>query len=277
MDKIYKDALRDLKAGLKAPSKWFQTPWIYPGVEISNSLVQPAKAAITVKEASEKHNVLESFNEFSSEKLTKDDSYKFEGGEIKRKANLPHQEIIKSSSGLDELKMRIYKLLKTELYNSRFKEKELQEGCKVVFVTDEYNLSDESISELTSFFNNEVSILFEKMIGAMGLGSNDYYVTAMGLPEVPESESRDLLLDELFHLRPRYVISLGAIATNGLLGENQRLKSVHGKLFDFSITNQDSMTAEFKVMPLFSPKLLHTAPNMKKTAWKDMQMLMELL
>ncbi len=30
-------------------------------------------------------------------------------------------------------------------------------------------------------------------------------------------------------------------------------------------------------MPLFSPKLLHTAPNMKKTAWKDMQTIMELL
>lgn len=274
---MYKDALRDIRAGSKAPSSWFQTPWMYPGIEISTAVVQPVKVATKPVEVSEKDNVLESFTEFSSDKLELKESFKFDGGEIKRKANLAHQEIIESSGSLEELTSRIQKQIPRELFESRFKTKSLSPACKVVFVTDEYNHHPESTSELTTFFSLEVASLFERMIGAMGLSETDYYVTAMNIPEVSESNSRDILLDEIFLLRPRFVISLGAIATNGLLGDNQRLKSVHGKLFDFTITNQESNSVEFKVMPLFSPKLLHTAPNMKKTAWKDMQMIMELL
>lgn len=277
MEINYKEALRHIRMSSKKPSESFQTPWLYPGVSAQTLPVQSEIIAVKAPIKSEKSEVLEALTEFSSDKLESSESFKFEGGEIKRKENSPHSETIQAANGLEELLSKVEKLLKPELFKARFSNKVYQSGCRVLFVTDVYNDHNTAQSELTSFFDDDVATLFGKMISAMGLGDNDFYVSAIKSPEHSDEESRNIVMDEVFNLAPKFVVTLGATATNSFLGDQQRLKNIHGKLFDYSLTNQSDDLVEFKVMPLFSPKLLHTAPNMKKTAWKDMQILMELL
>ena len=274
MEKKYKDALHEIRTISKTPSEWFQTPWIYPGISLQETQAISAKVA---EENSEKDAVLSSLNEFSEEKLQGRDSYKFAGGEIKKKEEKPNFKIIESSKDLVALADNLKSQLPPDIYSKRFSLKDLSSPIKVLFVTDEYEVFNQEEGELQSFFDEEVASLFGRMIAAMGLEESDYIISAIKSPEVEDEDSIKMLFDELINLQPKFVITLGATATNGILGGGQRLKNVHGKLFDYQLSDQWSREHEFQVMPLFSPKLLHTAPNMKKTAWKDMQVIMNLL
>ncbi len=251
MENIYKKALKELKASEAKPSALFETPWVYGNKD--RLIAKSAKTALKTEAKEAKQpirdgaasdnmtTVLESLTQFGGEKLENKDNYKFSGGELKKKSS-NYSEIITSSSSKEELLVSIEKAIGAPLAEQRFKQKALQTGTQVVFLTDEYfELSSEAIenNELETFFDKGVSALFSKMIKAMGLEGEDFFLTGINLFDQSGSQLRDLALNEIFYLKPRFVITLGAIATNALLGSEQRLKNIHGKLFDFKITNQD--------------------------------------
>lgn len=122
--------------------------------------------------------------------------------------------------------------------------------------------------------------LLGKMIEAMKLSPQKVFryklnpaledVTDLaGNREKPGQATLDLLAF-ISEKRPQVVVSLGAVVTNILLGRREKLSVIHGHFFDLAHENY-----LFTVMPLFHPDFLLINPNMKRTAWIDLQKVME--
>jgi uracil-DNA glycosylase family 4 len=142
--------------------------------------------------------------------------------------------------------------------------------CEVIFVGDTYKGKGDS--------NNED--LLGKMISAMKLTENEFYRIEFkeeleNIADLPANlENPDLatkaILDFIEKNRPKVVVSLGAIVTNILLGRREKLSSIHGQFFD-----KEAGKCFYSLMPLFHPDYLLINPNMKRTAWTDLQKVME--
>jgi uracil-DNA glycosylase family 4 len=117
-------------------------------------------------------------------------------------------------------------------------------------------------------FNGVGEDLLHKMILAMGFSSD-------ATKRVQFNEDRDdlnSLMKNIHENRPEIVVSLGAIVTNLLLGKKEKLSSIHGQLIE-----QEANDWKYLLMPLFHPEFLLINPNMKRTAWNDLQKVMEIL
>jgi len=138
--------------------------------------------------------------------------------------------------------------------------------CEVLFLGDSYVGEGED--------------LLGRMIAAMKLTTGEFY--RYPLNEALESvsdlagnlENPDEATKSLFSFiaekRPRIVVSLGATVTNILLGRREKLSGIHGQFFDKKVGD-----CHFSLMPVFHPDFLLINPNMKRTAWIDLQKVME--
>jgi len=114
----------------------------------------------------------------------------------------------------------------------------------------------------------------------MKLEGNEFYRFKMdeALEEVADlaanlekpNHATQNLLNIILEKRPRIVVSLGATVTNILLGRREKLSTIHGQFFDKAIDQ-----CNYSLMPLFHPDFLIINPNMKRTAWIDLQKVME--
>jgi len=141
----------------------------------------------------------------------------------------------------------------------------------VVFVGDTY--SEEKGEDLLG-----------KMIQAMKLKSGEFHripfdekmeeINDLSQNFVTPTPETLALLEKIKIFKPQYVVSLGATITNILLGKRDKLSGIHGQFFDKKINiNNDSYT--YHLMPIFHPDFLIINPNMKRTAWIDLQKIME--
>jgi hypothetical protein len=293
MENKYRESLRSAKKKEGDPASLFASSWAYQEVEVmepkltENTVkkVESSESSIVkedISEVTEKTVILDSLNVFGNEKLENKSAFKFDGGELAKKAE-PN-----SSTVPKEVKTKNYIEL-LELLNSkrnlaqgllRFSNEEfsITERLKVFFITDTGEINSETVPEFlepfSPYFDNDVSNLFYKMIKAMRLTEVDYYISSLQFSDV---EDIDLLFNEIQFFKPELIITLGATASNKILNSNERLKDCHGQISKVSISDETKEVLEIAVMPLFSPTLLQTAPNMKKTAWKDMQKAMEYL
>ena len=122
--------------------------------------------------------------------------------------------------------------------------------------------------------------LLGKMIGAMKLTGTEFYRHPMDevLEEISELtknlENPEIATQKLFEIilekRPKVVVSLGATVTNILLGKREKLSTIHGQFFE-----KRQGECNFSLMPIFHPDFLIINPNMKRTAWIDLQKVME--
>lgn len=130
-------------------------------------------------------------------------------------------------------------------------------------------------------FNGEGEDLLLKMISAMKLLPEEYKRIALD----PDLENLNLDSDEFLkqssylnliglieNEAPMFVISLGAIVTNCLIGRREKMSGIHGKYFKLSANHY-----EYQLMPIFHPEFLLINPNMKRTAWIDLQKVMQAL
>ena len=126
--------------------------------------------------------------------------------------------------------------------------------------------------------------LLGKMIVAMKLRTGEYNRFAFNekLEEVNDLEENLLkpsietveLLEQIKKFKPNIVVSLGATITNILLGKREKLSGIHGQFIEKSVSlNNESYT--YQLMPIFHPDFLNINPNMKRTAWIDLQKVME--
>ena len=139
-------------------------------------------------------------------------------------------------------------------------------------------------------FNKIERELLEKMAGAMSLKNGFAISRSLKLPA--KSKSNDLFeaveegeienqeewlkrfIEEVELFKPQFVISLGAVPTNLLLQKRERLSQVHGKFFPKGFKLSNGVTHNVLICPIFHPEFLLINPNMKRTAWMDLQKVM---
>ena len=119
--------------------------------------------------------------------------------------------------------------------------------------------------------------LLNNMISAMGIRREDVYIANVVKcrppgNRTPEREECDtcspFLLRQIGVVHPKIVVALGAVAAKTLLGVNDAMMNMRGRIYDFKNT---------KLAVTYHPAYLLRDPRQKKEAWKDLQMVMKYL
>lgn len=119
--------------------------------------------------------------------------------------------------------------------------------------------------------------LLNNMITAMGIRREDVYIANVvkcrppgnRTPEREECETcSPFLLRQITVVNPKIVVALGAVAAKTLLGVNDAMVNMRGRIYDFKNT---------KLAVTYHPAYLLRDPRQKKETWKDLQMVMKYL
>ena len=146
---------------------------------------------------------------------------------------------------------------------------------KILFVTDYFRAPPKA-------FNEEEQNLLNNIIKAMVSSPNQAQIEV-----IEQSSSRpDLkfsgregskvwsrLIDKIYSLQAKYIVTLGAFAGNFLLHRNDRLMDIRGRFYQRTINHPDK-DLSIKILPLFHPSFLLINPSMKSTAWSDLQLIL---
>lgn len=134
------------------------------------------------------------------------------------------------------------------------------------------SLDDKSL--LISFPVSTAS-LFSRMMRAMNLSHDEYLLYP--IESITQDGQVMSLDDDIKHIsmfyKPDVIVPLGAKSTQHFLERSDRLTVIHGKFFSKELSSD----YKAQVMPLFHPRIIETNLNMKKTAWQDMQKIMNFL
>ena len=119
--------------------------------------------------------------------------------------------------------------------------------------------------------------LLDNMIAAMGLKREQVYIANVvkcrppgnRQPERDECDTcSPFLLRQVEAIGPKIIVALGATAARTLLGINDSMSNLRGRLYDFRGT---------KLAVTYHPAFLLRDPRQKKEAWKDLQQVMQFL
>ncbi len=119
--------------------------------------------------------------------------------------------------------------------------------------------------------------LLNKMIAAMGLRREDVYIANVVKcrppgNRTPEREECDtcspFLMRQIEAIGPKVIVALGAVAAKNLLGLNDSMASLRGRVYDFRGS---------KLIVTYHPAFLLRDPRQKGEAWKDLQLAMREL
>jgi DNA polymerase len=119
--------------------------------------------------------------------------------------------------------------------------------------------------------------LLNNMISAMGIRREDVYIANIikcrppgnRTPEREECETcSPFLMRQIEVVKPKIIVALGAVAAKTLLGVNDAMINLRGRIYDFKKT---------KLAVTYHPAYLLRDPRQKKEAWKDLQMVMKYL
>lgn len=137
----------------------------------------------------------------------------------------------------------------------------------VLFIASEFEKDDDASRDLLN-----------KMIHAMRLSSKEFKLLEIdaNLSESGTEDKRQRLEEiraQILIEKPLVVVTLGAFASNLLLEGQERLSKIHGNFFPRSISDN----FHTQIVPLFHPNFLLINPGMKKSAWMDMQKIMDFV
>lgn len=243
-------------------------------VQKSEPTLIPLKT--TAAQFSEKAQVMESLERYAQEKLgeNKAVSIKIDGGEIAYKPD-PTWDGIPAYSGFYDLRMDLS--IEEKSIDLCLKTKEPGK-VRILFVAESFRASEEFEPELKEGFINQLlpafplktAELFSRMLSAMKLIDEEViiYPTLSG-----EKDLSSEVMKVVGYYRPEVIVTLGANSTHKILKGQERLAQVHGQFFNRKIEN----IGTFSVVPLFHPSIIENNQNMKKTAWADMQKIMQFL
>ena len=119
--------------------------------------------------------------------------------------------------------------------------------------------------------------LLNNMITAMGIRREDVYIANVVKcrppgNRTPERDECDtcgpFLMQQIETVKPKIVVALGAVAAKYLLGINDSMTNLRGRIYDFKDT---------KLAVTYHPAYLLRDPRQKAEAWKDLQMVMKYL
>ncbi len=281
MEELYKSQLKKMR--LESSSKSYSDALFSSiGWELTKKQTLEKTESHEAPLSVEKGQVMESFQKYSEEKIKEEGKIEFNGGVITFKKPLPSHYNGEQPGNVKFLDFEKLFQKGIELYGESIMKIRYQQSCspgiKILFVTDKF--SQEALSEgtpvrqmLSCFFEEEVNTLFEKMISAMKLSVDDVLISKSSSDE----NETEFLNQEILYYRPRFVMTLGASSSNRVLGIKERLSNIHGQFFKRVFNKDDINEFQFVVCPLFNPEFLLINPNMKRTAWSDMQKVMKEL
>ena len=119
--------------------------------------------------------------------------------------------------------------------------------------------------------------LLNNMIKAMGLEREQIYIANVvkcrppgnRTPERDECDTcSPFLMRQVEVVQPKIIVALGAVAAKNLLGLNDSMANLRGRIYDFKNT---------KLAVTYHPAYLLRDPRQKAEAWKDLQMVMKHL
>jgi DNA polymerase len=133
--------------------------------------------------------------------------------------------------------------------------------------------------------------LLNNMITAMGLRREDVYIGNVVKCRPPQNRTPEreecatcspFLMRQIAAVRPKIIVALGAVAARTLLGMNDSMAKLRGRIYDFSPAlpkHAPERAAEFstKLAVTYHPAYLLRDPRQKKEAWLDLQMVMRYL
>jgi uracil-DNA glycosylase family 4 len=132
--------------------------------------------------------------------------------------------------------------------------------------------------------------LLNNMIQAMGIKREDVYIANVckcrppgnRTPEKEESDTcSPFLMRQIAVVRPKVIVALGAIASKAMLGVNDSMANLRGKIYDFTPKVAEGTPEDIgfstKLVVTYHPAYLLRDPRQKKETWKDLQMVMKYL
>lgn len=147
------------------------------------------------------------------------------------------------------------------------------------------------IYDYESFESNELSIVFvgerpkdfddenpkadllSKMISAMKLKDLEFSRIFLSKDAQTAQSEWYRVLQMIDGRMQLCVVPLGAKACNTVLGTKERLSKIHGQEFNFKLLGKKTQI-DLSVFPVFHPDFLQINPNMKRSAWIDLQKVM---
>ena len=119
--------------------------------------------------------------------------------------------------------------------------------------------------------------LLTTIIASIGLTRDEVYIANVIKCRPPDNRNPALdevqtcepfLFRQLDVIRPKVVVALGAFAVRTLLGSDQAISRLRGRVHDFRGA---------KLVPTFHPAFLLRSPDRKRDVWEDMKMVRALL
>jgi DNA polymerase len=119
--------------------------------------------------------------------------------------------------------------------------------------------------------------LLNNMISAMGIRREDVYIANVVKCRPPDNRTPEkdecdtcspFLMRQIEVIQPKMIVALGAVAAKNLLGVNDSMANLRGKIYNFRGT---------KLVATYHPAYLLRDPRQKAEAWKDLQMVMREL
>jgi hypothetical protein len=142
-------------------------------------------------------------------------------------------------------------------------------STKILFVLKVSEGTDVSSPD---YENSESFQLFLKMIQAMKLLTSEYKIH---LIDELSAEKVQLVKDDVARFHPGFVVTFGGAITSSLLNKKERLERVHGKFFQGVLNAQSFAPIKTIIVPVFHPDYLLVNAAMKRTAWNDLQKILQ--
>lgn len=145
----------------------------------------------------------------------------------------------------------------------------------IIFASDDFQQSSQESEELLSKMILAMKLDEDEFICFRGSFLNEQIVDYSKNFESP-SEASASLFKKIIETKPRVVASLGATVTHILLGKKEKLSAIHGDFIERTVT-YNGKKHSFLLVPIFHPDLLLINPNMKRTAWIDLQKIISFI
>jgi len=148
------------------------------------------------------------------------------------------------------------------------------ENANIMFVGEGPGADEDKQGEP---FVGRAGQLLNNMITAMGIRREDVYIANVVKCRPPDNRTPEkdecdtcspFLMRQIEVIQPKMIVTLGAVAAKNLLGVNDSMANLRGKIYDFRGT---------KLVATYHPAYLLRHPRQKAAACKDLQMVMREL